>query len=230
MTMISSATSATTPRSCVIRITDESKSALEPVEQLEDLRLDGHVERRRRLVGDQDVRIAGERHRDHRALAHAARELVRVVVDALLGVRDADLAQELDGAPPRVASSESSSWVMIASTIWSPTVVHRVQRRHRVLEDHRDLVAAYVAQARLRHLEQVLALVVDLALEARVPVAREAEDRHRRDALARAGLADDPEHLAAVQLEVHAVDGMHGPVLGREPNLQAFDLEQALGH
>ena len=37
--------------------------------------------------------------------------------------------------------------------------VDRVQRRHRVLEDHRDLVAAHVAQPRLGQLEQVLALV-----------------------------------------------------------------------
>ena len=74
---------------------------VQAVDQLEDLRLDRHVERRRRLVGDQDVRVARERHRDHRALAHAARELVRVVVDARLRVRDPDLAQQLDRAALR---------------------------------------------------------------------------------------------------------------------------------
>ena len=83
MTAISSAISATTPRSCVIRITAELNSSLEPVDQLDDLGLDRDVERGRRLVGDQHVRVARERHRDHRALAHPARELVRVVVDAL---------------------------------------------------------------------------------------------------------------------------------------------------
>ena len=51
----------------------------EGAQQVEDLRLDRDVERRRRLVGDQQLRLAGERHRDHRALAHAARELVRIV-------------------------------------------------------------------------------------------------------------------------------------------------------
>ena len=50
---------------------------LEAAQEIEDLRLDGHVERRRRLVGDQELRPAGERHGDHHALAHAARELVR---------------------------------------------------------------------------------------------------------------------------------------------------------
>ena len=56
--------------------------------QVEDLRLDGDVERGGRLVGDQQGRIAGERRGDHHALAHAAGELVRVVVEPPLGVGD----------------------------------------------------------------------------------------------------------------------------------------------
>ena len=47
------------------------------VQQVEDLGLDGHVERGRRLVGDQQVRLAGQRHGDEGALPHAAAELVR---------------------------------------------------------------------------------------------------------------------------------------------------------
>ena len=66
------------------------------LQHLEDLRLDRHVERRRRLVGDQHGRLVRDRHRDHRALAHAARELVRILVDAALGIRDADELQQLD--------------------------------------------------------------------------------------------------------------------------------------
>src|SRR5207245_11507690 len=52
---------------------------LELVEQLDDLRLDRHVERGGRLVGDQDVRVVRERHRDHRRLAHYAGDVGRVV-------------------------------------------------------------------------------------------------------------------------------------------------------
>ena len=61
------------------------------VEEIEDLRLYGHVERRRRLVGDEEPRVAGERDCDHDALPHAAREAVRIVVEALRGARDAHL-------------------------------------------------------------------------------------------------------------------------------------------
>ncbi len=72
--------------------------ALLLLHQVQDLGLDGHVERRGGLVGDEQGGAAGEGHGDHHPLAHAARELVRVVVEASLGVRHAHLAQQL--TPP----------------------------------------------------------------------------------------------------------------------------------
>ena len=71
--------------------------ALELAEQLEDLRLDGHVQRGRRLVGDQQLGLARQRHRDHHALPHAAGHLVRVLVQPPARVGDADVAQRLLG-------------------------------------------------------------------------------------------------------------------------------------
>ena len=71
---------------------DEHDRHAEPLlqigEQLEDLRLDRHVERGRRLVGDQHVGVVGERHGDHHALALAAGHLVRIGVDAALRIRE----------------------------------------------------------------------------------------------------------------------------------------------
>ena len=69
----------------VVRDQDEPHLALllQLLQQVHDLRLHGDVERRRRLVGDEHRRVEREGHRDHDALAHAAGELVRVVLDAL---------------------------------------------------------------------------------------------------------------------------------------------------
>ena len=55
-----------------------AEAALQILQKLEDLRLHGDVERGGRLVGDQQVRLVGERHRDHHALALAAGQLVRI--------------------------------------------------------------------------------------------------------------------------------------------------------
>ena len=88
----------TTPRSCVISSMAMPSSRCRLFKQLEDLRLDGDVERRGRLVGDQQVRLVGERHGDHDALALPAGELMRVGVEPPLRVVEADLAQQLQHA------------------------------------------------------------------------------------------------------------------------------------
>ena len=73
-------------------------AALLARQQVEDLRLDRDVERRGRLVGDQELRLAGQRDRDRHALPHAAGELVRILRQPLLGRGDADRGQQLDAA------------------------------------------------------------------------------------------------------------------------------------
>ena len=72
----------------------EAELALQVAEEVEDGRLHGDVERRDRLVRDQQARRDAERAGQADALALAARELVRVAV-AQLGAQ-ADRVEELD--------------------------------------------------------------------------------------------------------------------------------------
>ncbi len=55
-------------------------------QQIKNLRLDGDVERSRRLIGDEQRRPVHHRHGNHYALTLSARELVRIVTRALVGV------------------------------------------------------------------------------------------------------------------------------------------------
>ena len=98
MTQTRSAILRTIVRSWVMSSTAMPSRRCRSCEELEDLRLDGDVERRRRLVGDQDVGLVGERHRDHDPLPLPARELVRVGGEPRLGVRDPDEPQQLERA------------------------------------------------------------------------------------------------------------------------------------
>ena len=75
----------------------EAEVALQVLEQVQDLRLHRDVERRDRLVADDQLRVDGERARDADALALAAGELVREAV-VVLGVQADDLEQLLDAA------------------------------------------------------------------------------------------------------------------------------------
>ena len=61
--------------------------------QLQDLRLHRDVERRGRLVGDQQIGLVGERHGDHHALALAAGKLVRIAAEPALRLGNADLGR-----------------------------------------------------------------------------------------------------------------------------------------
>src|SRR5215213_3476486 len=54
----------------------------------------------------------------------------------------------------------------------------------------------------------------------------EAHDRAGGDALAGAGLTDQPQHFARPDLEVHTVDRSNVTRAGPERNAQVFDLEQ----
>ena len=84
---------------------DEQHRHAEPrcisLSSVEDLRLHGDVECGRRLVGDQQVGLVGERHGDHHALALAAGKLMRIALEPGLGLGNADLGQQLDDARAR---------------------------------------------------------------------------------------------------------------------------------
>jgi hypothetical protein len=61
--------------------------------------LDRHVECRRWLVREENVGIRGERYGNRHALSQASAELVGKLFEPLLGVRDADLVQQLTCMP-----------------------------------------------------------------------------------------------------------------------------------
>ena len=55
--------------------------ARQALQKLDDLGLNRDIERSRRFVGDDQLRIGGKRERNDDALPHSARELMRIVID-----------------------------------------------------------------------------------------------------------------------------------------------------
>ena len=82
---------------------------------------------------------ARQRQRDHHALAHAAGELVRIVVDALLGAGMPTSCSRSMRALARLGRADSGRWVWIVSIELAADRVERVERGQRVLEDRADL-------------------------------------------------------------------------------------------
>ena len=93
----------------VVRDHDQRRARLgdQLLEQRQDLGLDRDVERGRGLVGDEEPGLAGQRHRDGHPLPLPAGELVRVGVDAALGVRNTHAIEQGDGFLPGRCRVES---------------------------------------------------------------------------------------------------------------------------
>ncbi len=111
--------------------------------------------------------------------------------------------------------------------------VHGGERAHRLLEDHRDLVAPDVADLAAGGLHPgdvddapVLAAEADLALDDPAGPVDELKDGAGGDRLAAAALAHQAQRLALPQRQVDPVDGLDHALVGVEPGLEAPDLQQ----
>ena len=101
MTQTVSAMRRTMPRSWVMNKQAHAEPGANFRQQRQDLRLHGDVERGGRLVRDQQIRLVGERHRDHDALALAAGQLMRIARQPGFRFGNADLRQQFERPRPR---------------------------------------------------------------------------------------------------------------------------------
>src|SRR5581483_9411200 len=106
--------------------------------------------------------------------------------------------------------------------------VHRVERGHRLLEDHADAIAAQAAIIRVREPHELVAIKLDAAGD-NSAVRQQSHQRQRRDRLAAAGFADEPERLAALQRKTDAAHGLRRAAAGVEADAEIADFDQGYG-
>ena len=124
--------------SCVTSTSVDCARAPDVEQQIHDVPPGRRVQVARRLVGQDDRRIVGERAGDRDALLLPAGQLRRIVVRA---IGQADLLQQLPRAGGGVAPA--------GNLHRHQHVLERGQRRHQVeeLEDEPDLLAAQTGEA-----------------------------------------------------------------------------------
>ncbi|MPM69333.1 hypothetical protein SDC9_116278 [bioreactor metagenome] len=169
--------------------------APELLHQREYLRLYRHVKRRGRLVGDEEHRIAGERHRDHDPLSHASGELVRVFVDTLFGQSDIYHPQHFDRFFPGLFFVHPLMEAEYFHQLFSDRK-DRVERGHRLLKDHRYLVSPDGPHLRFAQIQQIGPVKQHSPGDdpgGRLDKPHYGKGRHR---LSAAGLADDADDLS----------------------------------
>ena len=164
------------------------KSRLQRLEQVDDLRANRHVERRDRLVEDDQLRVERERPRDADALPLAAGELVREAV-RVLG-READRAQQLVDARRALLAAVAA---VDAQRLGDDVADRhpRIERRVRILEDDLHL-APHLAHLAPAETGDVAAVEDDRPAVGSTSLMSVRDERR----LAAAGLADEAERLA----------------------------------
>jgi hypothetical protein len=172
--------------------------AAQAQEQIDDLRLDRHVERGDRLVADEEVGLHGERAGDGDALALPAGELVRIAADIVRIEPD-----RLEPCPRDLAGLLSFHEPVRQRPLEDGLAdAHaRVERRERVLEHGLDPRRQLAAVRRDR-----------AAVEKHATLARhqDAGDDAAEGRLAAARLADEAERLAARDGERNLAHRLHG--------------------
>ena len=167
----------------------DAEPARQVLHQFEDLRLDRDVERGGRLVGDDELGIAGKPDRDHHALAHAAGEMMRILLEPARPVGDADELQQLERARRAPASSVILRWMSRGSITCSPierTGLSEVIGSWKIIEMSRPRISR-ISSA--ESAEQVAPVERDAALRHPAGLGEQAHDRERGDRLAAAGFA-----------------------------------------
>ena len=178
---------------------------LQPSEQFHHLALDRYVECGCWLVGDQQLRAAGQRHGDHHPLLLATRQLMRIGLQPALRLRDTDLVEQLARARQRLAPAHAHMPDQGLADLLGDGE-HRVQRSHRILEDTGDLAPADRLQLGRLGLQQIAPLEHDPALALGV-VGSQIQDRHRGNALARARFANQCDGAMLGDVKADAFDG-----------------------
>ena len=161
----------------------EAMLALQVAQQVQVLRLDRQIEAGGRLVGDQQARLARDADGADDALAHAARHLVRVLRDPRLRRRDAHRLQKVD----RPAPGGGARGALMHPDRLGDLVAdreQRVQRGHRVLQDHRDALAAHMPHLLVGFEDEIFALEQHLAADDPGGRRQDAHDRQGQRALA----------------------------------------------
>ena len=82
----------------------------------------------------------------------------------------------------------------------------RVEAGRRLLEDHRHVLAGELAAFVVGQRQEIVAVEAHAVGAETAGIGDEAHQREHRHAFARAGFADDAEHLAMLDAQRHAID------------------------
>ena len=210
-------------------------AVLQVPEQIQDLRLDRHIQCSRRLIGYDDLRIAGQRHGDHDPLPHTTGQFMGIHAVYTLTVGDSDHLQGLDRAlldlflRLALAIMKRNDFIHL---IADPE--DRIQGCHGFLEDHGNHIAPDGLHLLLRDLRYLIGFIskvqTDLSRDD-LPL-RSLHQLHQRQTgyrLTAAGLTDYTDRLSDRYTEGYAVHTVNSTAVCKEESMQVIKLNRIAG-
>ena len=197
------------------------------LDEPQHLFLHRHIQRGGGLVGNQQVGTAGQRDRDHHALALPTGQLVRIGIQPLTRPRQLHAFEQLQGAGFGVAGAHVLVQAQGLGDLL-PDRMQGVERRHRLLEDHGHAGTAQLAHLRLGQAHQLLLLEHDGTAHTGA-FGQQAHQGQCGERFATATLTNQAHRLAPLHAPGHATQGLR-PAPGRgQAHAQIIDLQQRLG-
>ena len=166
-----------------------------PLHEPQNLGLHGDVERRSRLVRDEQPRLRNHGHGDHDALPEPARKLVRIAFGTLFSLGDTDILKDLQHALPCLGAGDllmkAERFLHLLSHLH-----HRVETRHGLLKDHGDFISADGTQLFFGHGSHIFPVKDNFPGSYFAGLFYKPHDRTGGHALAAARLSDDTDDFA----------------------------------
>ncbi len=162
--------------------------------------LHGDVESRGRFVGDQQLRLASQRHGQHHSLSLAAGELVRIGLEQASRLLEAGQFEQFQYPPAQLGATQAAMQAQTLADL-AADALQWIERGHRLLEHHADALPTNRQQCLRRQGEQFLAVQAHAAAQAR-RARQQAQQGVGGLRLAGAGLASQGQGLAGAQAEV----------------------------
>ena len=179
---------------------------MQVAQELQNVSLHRYVQRSGRLIGNDQRWPGTKRQRDDDALPHPAGQLVRVLGEAALRLGDADSVDPRHRAPTCFAPVDRQVRDHRVDEL-AADGQHGIQARQWILKYEADLAPSNQSHCSRRNFIDALARKGDGASGSPKRRDEEIDDCGSGQGLARAGLADEPKHLAGLNREADRVQG-----------------------
>src|SRR5579863_5857442 len=187
----------------------QAKLSAQVIQQLQNLGLNGDVERGSWLVRDEQLWTVHDGHRDHDTLPHSAGKLVRIIARPPVRLRDCDIGHSLNR---KLRSLAARARAMHAYGLGDlvPNPHDRIKSRHWLLKNHGNLRAAQLAHRVVRKRGEIARRAVlgekNIAGNPRLP-RKQTHDGQRSNRLAGSRFANQTQDLAGIDGEAQVANG-----------------------